>query len=481
MVDPDTESLFAHGGDSDPPLPVAIGCYFVIRKDGDLLVDEMIVKIQVPPTMLTRRGTALSIPVAGLLLSLQLHQAFGNKIKEGPIRDMIHGGSRIAVGSTLSTTRVPDFKTSPGYAAPAAGFRDLISLQQAHTQNFFPSSTVIDNLDSEIIAALEKPSNVAAAELFRVWEPLGIVPESTFIIIVTIPHPSTALLPAILTTAPSFTWSQETQPASPHPTLSQDSAYFDISSYAGPDTVYASPSRHSTPYLDFAGYSLPTESSQQPMNQEFPVASSPALVCGKKRNTRNRSSSLMNHFQRIIDDRLLGDLHSAAQFSSGSAVTLTKMIRQHEAMVDLLLSLGLKVERLTATTLITFADGSDSITLGGTNALHACGWAVQTFTNKWRIFPPAKLSSQLLWRGSAPSPTEIPAYREYQAWYGARYLWSALGSVQTGIEPNSASSVAPGEAEAAILNQTLLGQITSVEFRKKYLEASQLSPQALTG
>ncbi|KAF8194811.1 hypothetical protein K438DRAFT_1968755 [Mycena galopus ATCC 62051] len=436
-------SFFANSGGPDPPsaLPPeftgTIACYFVVHQAGKANVEEMLPEISIIPNMLTPRGTALSITVGNLFFSLRLYQA-GEKIGNPIIRDLLTGDSQSFLGATLSTTRVPDFESVPGYSAASAGFRHLITLQQAETRDSLPP---LVSLNSEIIATAET-SNVLVAELLRIWEPMGIIPKLLFTVIVTVPADTTSFLPTIFTPGPSISSSQETRLPSPHPTLSQASSYFNTA-YAGGKAAH-----ETSTYWPTA-----SEPFHPDLTQDPPAPNS-------------RAPTFSKHETSFTEDRNLADIYLAAQFTQDAS--LTQMIRQHESMSQLLWLLSFSVTQLKATKSITFADGSDPVNISGQAALRGCDWNPQTFTNKTMIYAGAKLSSQYRWSGVPPLVTEIAESRLYKVWCGAQFLWSVLGPVGTGIEPDPASTF-PAEVDAAVLNQTTLSQIKGDKFRDKYL------------
>ncbi|KAJ7473884.1 hypothetical protein B0H11DRAFT_2236367 [Mycena galericulata] len=201
----------------------------------------MFAQLPVSPGTLARRGDSLSVTVAGLILSLRSL----NAIESPTIQALISGDFNLS-GVTLNTSRVPDFTPDTGYySATAAGYRRLIPLLEVEmhiqTGNIYPGPTLI--LPAEIIATA-CTQNPPATELFQIWCPMGVEPNSLFIIVATLSDACEAgFFVSLADVHPSLRSSQETESPSSHPALSQTSSWSNLSapsidSPRPPDSMY---------------------------------------------------------------------------------------------------------------------------------------------------------------------------------------------------------------------------------------------------
>ncbi|KAJ7443669.1 hypothetical protein FB451DRAFT_1189908 [Mycena latifolia] len=451
----------------------------------------MFPQIRVPHAILNRRGDSLSVTVAGLLLSLRRQlEPFQNTI----IQDLIAVDFSASATVSLSTTRVPDFTLTSGYQGAAAGYRQLISLAEANIliASLETSATSNLSLPQEIIATAQT-SNSLATEFLRIWSPMGVDPTSLFIIIATIPsfdiyHPSSFFS----STGPSPNSSQGTRSSSPHPSLSDLSAW--SSDCLDPSLYQASsvaPLERSHPLYSTI-LSIPADNthflhSSDGALESVEVTPSPKILSAatdcpppSKRNPRVRSASAKAAYDlvgkaahQLDHDKTFQD----AQYAVDS--TLTKMVRQHRALALLLQVIAGRAQVAPAD-----GEGAKTVTIGSSTVYQACGWKDRKYRNKNATFSAVQEATRMQWKGPVPSADDGAdkiSFNLYKIWCGAQYLWSALGPVETDFEPSRRSQVA-AEQYAAFLNQKSLDQIKSVDFRDTYLEPCSVAvPDPVSG
>lgn len=378
----------------------------------------MFASIPVVPGILTWRGEALSITVAGLIFLMRRYRNT-NRIGDPTIEDLVTGESMASVH--LGTTRVPDFGSLVfSSAAAAGGYRELEALREAESRiavgDTFPMAEL--SLSSEIIASIPT-LNIAATEFFHVWHPLFVRASSLFIFIATIhdiPFEPPALDVWQLPTTQEYNYSFP------------DDAPSRLSSWSASDFSDAIlPSQHFDPVYQavFRGpgsdlHSFTSQPSMADPSETIPAEQTqiceqtqPAAGKGKKirapKQARVRSPSASKNNQ-LVENIMQGHVEyvafKQAQFIDKSP--LAAMVRQYQAMCHCLGLLGLigtkaemsNIKRINVNT--PADDVSPPIFLSAEMVLIACNWVPQTFVNKTAIYPPAKAATRLEWKGLVP-------------------------------------------------------------------------------
>lgn len=367
--------------------PTTISCYFYVERPGALPLTQMLPQIPVFPGILTRRADAFSITVAGLLLSLRYWQETP-VMESSVIKDLITGDFRPLSSVTLSSTRVPDFTSNSGYSCAAAGYRRLTSLLDAEASieasDVFPGESL--SLPKEIIAAATT-SNSSSADLFHLWAPMGVEASSLFILIANFHG-----------TSPGS--SQQTEPPSPHGSLSHTSSWSSqFSDFSEADAALFL----ELPREDDFSFAHPQfHASLDPILPGMPVMQAAPVGARKKTRQRSASAARVNKFVKDVCESL-GNGATFLDVHYVDGTTLTGKVRQHRAMRLLLQKLDLR--GFKAEDFKTFQHPSDgtSLSLRTDTVLTACSWAVQTFKNQGGIYTDLEsLATHFLWKGSVP-------------------------------------------------------------------------------
>ncbi|KAJ7662791.1 hypothetical protein DFH06DRAFT_1129007 [Mycena polygramma] len=373
----------------------------------------MFCEIPVQPGTLTLCGDALSITVADLILSLRRLQLdpSNDETENTTIQDLIMGRLSTFMSISLSTVRVPDFTCLSGHAGAAVAHRSLISLARAEQEVRTGASLSLSSR-YKIIAAVESLNNTSATELLRLWAPLGVAARSLFILIATIPEvwEHISLFPTDSLDTPSICSSQETQLSSVDSTLLPEPS---------PSGVYdSSPSGISSlpqSGLEPEWFGIQTRDLSGPHRSKQTNDSAPGAL----------PSEIHKVVQELAQTLDPADTFSTAQYSTKS--TLTEMIRQYE-----------------------------------------WPWSPQTFRNKSPIYVDGKQAALSSWIGAPPVASGDLAL--YRMWQGAAFLWSAMGPVCTGVEPDGNSNDETVR-EASKLTQNGLAKIKTRAFVKKNLKS----------
>ncbi|KAJ6463631.1 hypothetical protein C8R47DRAFT_1225120 [Mycena vitilis] len=463
---------------------VSCGIYV---KSGDDDAFAIVHSLDIPRSQKTIRSGASSVRAAALILALRTGIQLGTVAFGNPLIAELLSGTFPEPNSVLvSTTRVPDFEAL-GYKAAGSGYQFTGNLSEIYRAVHEKSVQHTASYSTgEILSSLltSKSQN-----FFTSYGPMGVRPESLFILIFTI-EPQAQAMYSLAT-------------SSLHPssdlrrTLSLSSFHTEHSSSTGicdHDLGSREPS-FSSDLGEISTWnsniSIPTEHFATPITGDEPNpasqgarSSSSSKSSGSSRTrtshpstTRTRAGSLTT--QNIII-QLLGALNpplnesqfTEAKFIDAASTPLVKLVRNFTAMQTVLTALGLDA----STSHKEFTDNANQKhQLSGQSVLEACGWAFKTFTNKASMYSNAAKVAKLEWKGLAPDNEKSAEGKLYAAWVGAVFMWSAVGPIATGILPN-VNSDHPSERQAARLTQSELDRIGKATARDKYLQEPRPLP-----
>ncbi|KAJ7631610.1 hypothetical protein DFH06DRAFT_1438752 [Mycena polygramma] len=446
---------------------VSCGIYVKSGDEGDFAIVH---SLDIPRSQKTMRSGAFSVRATALILALRTGiqlgtVAFGNTL----ITELLSGTFPEPNSVLVSTTRVPDFEAL-GYKAAGSGYQftgKLSQIYRAVHENSVQHTASYST--GEVLSSLLTSKS---QDFFTSYGPMGVHPESLFILIFTIePQPQPVY---------SFATSSLHPSSDLRRTLSLSSFRTEHSSSSGigdHDRGSREPS-FSSDLGDISTWnssiSIPTEHFATPIASDEPnpasqdaQSNSSSKSSGSSRTrtshpsaTRTRAGSLTTQ-NTII--QLLGALSpplgeasfTEAKFIDAASTPLVKLVRNFTAMQTVLTALGLDV----STSHKEFTDNANQKhQLSGQSVLEACGWASKTFINKASIYSNAAKVAKLDWKGPVPDNEKSPEGKLHAAWVGAVFMWSAVGPIVTGTLPD-ANSEQPGERQGAKLTQSEVEKI----------------------
>ncbi|KAJ6502996.1 hypothetical protein DFH09DRAFT_1102297 [Mycena vulgaris] len=184
--------------------------------------------------------------------------------------------------------------------------------------------------------------------------------------------------------------------------------------------------------------------------------------------SRNRSGSLSTEDTILLILPSLKPAHESSIFTEAKFVggNLLTMLENHAAMSKLLDVFGLDTSD-PARISIFHDQSNEAHKLSARAVLKACGWSESTFTNKGSRYRNAEKAAKMQWKGEEPE-IGSDSRKDFEAWKGAVYMWSALGPLATGMPP-CANSQNEAERFACELLQKSLDTISTAAFRTAHL------------
>ncbi|KAJ7667003.1 hypothetical protein DFH06DRAFT_1127014 [Mycena polygramma] len=473
-----------------------ISCHIVIKEAGKKDIDQVFTGIACPGLYLVQRQNCVSISIATLTAALE-HELASNRIpaRAAAIRQVLNGSHPMAANITVATTRVPDFGEAT-YTNALNGYRlidNLTAMGTLDIEAMIPGADFDNRID--ILAAAGR-TNPAAAQFFDMWEAMGIVPASHFI-----------LLYIVGTIPPLYSASSESSlPTNPRPRYSQSLIGFgaEIGASNSPDfqqprftpspssvssflPIFTSPttarSRDSTPSSSPSRQQSTTPISR-PLLFLQPNSVSPSRTSRISRTPRTsrtlRSSAKASPptSPPVIQDEQLFDLlreriadfdslKSVAMFQAGRrASSFTVLARRFYAMERIISALSIDAGSTFSSCTLTTKDGKDiQVTVGRLLEVH--GWQPGTFSTKRNSYRDASLVAKRVWKSTVPGiynldilhSTMGQSFLMYKSFEAIRFLWREDGPLDPllgNFKDPSADSTVTSERWAAKFKQVHL-------------------------
>ncbi|KAF8203457.1 hypothetical protein K438DRAFT_2015154 [Mycena galopus ATCC 62051] len=423
-----------------------ISCSLFVNQPNHGSILQVIPRLVINDSQVIAREDACSIRIASLILALRTGLEFQEfHIEEPLLSNLITGTVHCPSLVSVSTTRIPNF-LGDVYKEASSGYQFLGQLPQVNADVVANCTqhTSVYTSGELISAALTSKST----EFFSAYRPMNITPESHFILIFTLRE-----------TSPILTQSLE----------SSDSDVYSILSCAS-DTEL--PSSDFDPYL-FDGIGTAVTSGSEisdwahsgsiypvsPLGAGDPILSATGgiVVSAAPRAAPYLVPSRSRSHSVSTEDKILLLLSTCLPRSS------PKRFCGMQTMGTLLRLCGLGSSQTH-----TFKDTNTlthSLTYKAVN--NACGWSLSTYGNKNSQYQNSEKAARMAWRGDVP-PNGHEDRDEYDTWQGTVYLWSPVGPIYSGDDPNHSSSDAV-ECVAASLTQSRLEAVASAAFRTLYL------------
>ncbi|KAK6996208.1 hypothetical protein R3P38DRAFT_3222317 [Favolaschia claudopus] len=435
LLGPDLHLLIA-------PDLATVSCAILLKRTNAPDVSEMVMHLEIPQKHLIVRNGVRSVRAAALIQALALGIRSKSVLLESSLLfNLITGTFAAPTTVIVSTTRLPDF-AADRYKALEAGYMAVGTLPQIHEdmvlQFFCPTPHCSKG---EVPCTLSTGNSMFFSNSFPTADP-----EFTFILIFSIlVDYSFSDGPALQRTSSVASFSS--MPSDPSHIQSTNSDYFKAD-FSDPSEAMAR-SDLEIPEI-FETFSLP-----DPITE-------PASV-----PTRPRSGSVAALLQTLLPDFGVSEsaLRAARAGKGKQTLALLDRIRNVQGMQDLLDNLDLvaaKHDKDSPPKSFTDSSGGKHL-LSGNSILRACDWSSSTFVNKTqRLSKVKKILKEKDWKSNLPQSGD-----HFQRWSGLVYMFSALGPVSTGCEPNAKSSV-DAEQNAAALSQKHLE--LNAEWISTYLE-----------
>ncbi|KAJ7716846.1 hypothetical protein B0H16DRAFT_1476464 [Mycena metata] len=511
-MDPGWEQLLQTLGradDTSSPEFDDISCSILVKKADGTKTLEVVPKLYIERSQKVLRCGASTIRMGALIRALRAGielktLAFGSRL----ITELVTGTFPTVETVTVSTTRIADFEQArnpgtngaegdqgDGSEATNTGYHfigPLSELYRATDYDFLEPG--MDFSHGDLFSGLLAPES---QRFFQVYGPMGIAPETNFILIFVIQRdlPCTHAFSATESTlvnlsdfglhsrGPDF---PDFVLCLPHPpsAYDTDSAY-DIDFWAPPAGVSVITSAAATPIaardLDFLAPPESSVTSAAVTPNSSPVRSPPLYRSGSLSSTPSRDASpyardlpgsltrndllaiIPTHLPPISEAQLL-----AAVRKSQKKLTLLEMVQNYRAMHAVLVAFGLKhtLGRKPDPLQVFTDSGGQDYLLSGNRVLAALGWSPKTFDHKKQRYQNGEKNAAMQWSGPAPGQGDVERL-SYELWRAVVYFWGSTGPIATGHPPNPSSENAD-EKRAAALTQLELDSMTSV-FRTRHL------------
>ncbi|KAJ6489244.1 hypothetical protein C8R47DRAFT_1125464 [Mycena vitilis] len=465
-----------------------ISCHILIKEAGKKDIDQVFTGITCPALYLVQRQNCMAISIATLTAALE-HELASNGIpaRAADIRQVLNGSHPMAVNITVATTRVPDFGEAT-YTNALNGYRlidNLTAMGTLDLADMIPGADFGNRID--ILAAAGR-TNPAAAQFFDMWEAMGIVPATHFILLYIVRPP-----PALYSSSSEFSLPTTPRPQYPqslvgfdpdigasHPPNVQQSRFTpspsSVSSFL---PVFTTPttarSRDSTPSSSSSRQHSITPISRpllflQPNSVSASRTSRILRTPRASRTLRNSAKASQLSSPTVIPDEQLFDLlreritdfdslKSVAMFQAGRrASSFTVLARRFYAMERIISSLSIDAGSTFSSCTLTTRDGKDiQVTVGRLLQIH--GWQPGTFSTKRNSYRDASLVAKRVWKSTIPDSTMGQLFLMYKSFAAIHFLWGENGPLDPllgNFRDPSADSTITSERWAAKFKQVHL-------------------------
>ncbi|KAJ7616487.1 hypothetical protein FB45DRAFT_872949 [Roridomyces roridus] len=395
-----------------------ICCHLVVKQHGQDDASQILAGVRFPSLLVAHRETTACTTALAIICATQNHLASRPDVDLAPaLRQVLELDGPCYHNVLVSTTRIPNFKEGT-YRDWQNGFRQIGRLQSFSST--LPSPEFDDKLD--VLAATADSGNSMASDFYTIWRPMGVSPESHFILIFNIRHPEP--LPSIELPIDCRMFG-----------LALPSSNTAPPSFDTPNLLSSTPSASGSPLYSPGSPAHHSSGSSAPSRGSRSRSTSPAPY---------RAASLGPSMTEVKDLCRLQvsdfeTLEAKATWSAGTRGTnLATLARSFYAMEQVLDGLGLNPTDFKAPREFKLHSGEDLV-LTAEDVLTSFGWKESTFSNKRTMYKRAESVAKSIWASSDTSDPNSP--RMYEIHQGICYLW---GGPLTHFDSALPSSKAPG-------------------------------------